>query len=588
MEPSSATRRLAAIVIADVVGYTRLMERDDAGTLASMREIRAQLVDPAITQYGGHVVRTVGDGMLLEFRSADAALRFAIDAQRAMAQRNAPLPVDERIQYRIGINIGDIIVEGNDIAGDGVNVAARLEGLAEPGGICVSASVREQVHGALDVGFDDIGPQQLKNIARPIQAYRLGLASIAGKTIPALPIPDKPSIAVLPFQNMSGDPGQEYFADAMVEDLITALSCWRSFFVIARNSSFTYKGRAVDVRRVGAELGVRYVVEGSVQKVGRRVRIVAQLLETSHGTHIWADKFDRDLVDILALQDEITQQVVNAIEPAMLYSENVRIGGKTLNDYTAFDCYQRGMWHLNKVSSEDYREAVKLFWQAIERDPKLSLGYVGLSRILYGAATVYGWSEHPDEDLREALEAATKAIALDRSDAYAHFAYSGAALYLGQHKEALEAARCSIALNPNFAYGNLRLGQVLIYSGHPADAIERIEHSLRHSPFDTQLGSMIGLLALARYQSKDYAEAVVQARAAVQRDFAPGYVLMAAALARLGRIDEARKAFPADLIARAMRDSPRLASYANESDRDHFLGGLSLAGVRIAGTAGGG
>ena len=583
VEPGSAKRRLAAIVVADVVGYTRLMERDDAGTLSRLRQIRKEFLDPAIDAYGGHVVRTVGDGMLLEFGSADAALRCAIDVQRALAQRNAPLAVDERIEYRIGINIGDIIDEGNDIAGDGVNVAARLEGLAEPGGICVSAVVREQVHGALGVGFDDIGLQQVKNIDRPIQVYRLGLAGPAPKRTPSLPLPDKPSIAVLAFQNMSGDPEQEYFADAIAEDLVTALSCWRSFFVIARNSSFTYKGRAVDVRRVGVELGIRYVMEGSVRKVGDRVRITAQLLETLNGTHIWAEKFDRQLVDILALQDEITQHVVNAIEPAMLRSENARIGRKSLNDYTAFDYYQRGMWHLNKVSEEGYRKAIELFRKAIDCDPQLSLGYVGLSRILYGGATVYGWSEHPDGDLRESLEAAAKAISLDSSDAYAHFAYAGAALYLGLHQEALEAARRMIALNPNFAHGNLRLGHVLIYSGHPAEAIKPIEQCLRHSPFDPQLGTMLGSLALAHYQSKDYAEAVVQARAALQHDFALGGVLLAAAFARLGYTDEARKALPANLLARANRDSLRLASYANEADRDHFLGGLRLAGVGGAG-----
>jgi adenylate cyclase len=466
-----------------------------------------------------------------------------------------------------------------------VNIAARIESLAEPGGISISARVYDDVHNRVATAFEDTGEQKLKNISKSVRVYRVMINGAAPRRVVPLALPDKPSIAVLPLQNMSGDPEQEYFADAIAEDLVTALSRWRTFFVIARNSSFIYKGRAVDVRRVGQELGIRYVLEGSVRKVGGRVRVTAQLLDALSGMHIWAEKYDRDLVDILALQDEITQQVVSAIEPAVLQSENIRLGGKSLNDYTAFDFYQRGIWHLNRITAdgyrtaEGYREALALFRSAVERDPQLSLGYVGLSRILYGGATFYGWSDRPDDDLRESFECAEKAIVLDSSDAMAHFAYSGSALYLGRHNDALDAARRTIALNPNFAYGYLRLGQVQIYSGHAADAIEPIERSLRHSPFDPQLGSMIGSLSLARYQTKDYAGAAEQARAAIAHNFAPGYALLGASLARLGRTEEARKAMPENLLAAIMRDSPRLASYANPADRDHFLGGLMLAGV---------
>jgi adenylate cyclase len=572
-------RRLAAILAADAVGYSRLVGQNETATLEQFSAHLNELFLPKVKARDGRVIKTMGDGVLVEFPSVVEALECAIDIQRAMAERNANLSPDQRMDFRIGINSGDVVSENDDIFGEGVNIAARIESLAQPGGISISARVYDDVHNRVDTAFEDSGEQKLKNIAKPIRVYRVVMGGAAQRRVASLTLPDKPSIAVLPLQNMSGDPEQEYFADAIAEDLVTALSRWRTFFVIARNSSFIYKGRAVDVRRVGQELGIRYVLEGSVRKVGQRVRVTAQLLEAASGMHIWAEKYDRDLVDILALQDEITQQVVSAIEPAVLQSENVRLGGKSLGDYSAFDCYQRGVWHLNRISADGYREALALFRSAVERDPKLSLGYVGLSRILYGGATFYGWSDHPDDDLRESLQCAETAIGLDASDAIAHFAYSGAALYLGRHGDALDAARRTIALNPNFAYGQLRLGQVQIYSGHPADAIEPIERSLRHSPFDPQLGSMIGSLSLARYQTKDYEGAAELARTAIAHNFAPGYALLGAALARLGRTEEARKAMPENLLAAIMRDSPRLASYANPADRDHFLGGLMLAGV---------
>ncbi len=392
-----------------------------------------------------------------------------------------------------------------------------------------------------------------------------------------LALPDKPSIAVLPFDNLSDDAEQEYFADAMTEDIITALSRWRWFFVIARNSSFTYKGEAVDVRRVGLELGVRYVLEGSVRKVGQRVRLTAQLVDCADGSHICAHKYDRDLIDLLSLQDELTEEVVRAIEPAMLLRENLRIGRKKPNDYSALDCFQRGMWHLNKVSGEHYEPAIQLFREAISRDPGLALGYIGLSRILYGGATVYGWSAHGDQDLQESYKAAKEAIELDPGDADGYFACSGAALYLSLHEEALALAQKSVALNPNSAYGQFRLAQVLIYAGRSEEAIEPILHSLRHSPFDPQLGAMLGALALAHYQSKNYAAAVGPAREATLHNFAAGYALLGAALARLGRLEEAHEALPPELLTKFAKDAPRLATYVNPADRDHFMGGVLAA-----------
>lgn len=582
MAQQRASRKLAAILSADVAGYSRLVSLDEQGTLAQFSNHVAQIFAPAVTSHHGRVIKTLGDGLLVEFGSVVEALECALEIQNSMSARNANSPPDKRMDFRIGINVGDVVVEDGDIFGEGVNITARIQALADPGGICISARVRDDTVGRVKAAFEDMGPQQLKNMDRPINTYRV-VADAPALPADRIPVPDKLSIAVLPFLNMSGDPEQEYLADAIAEDLLTALSRWHSFFVIARNSSFTYKGKAMDVRRIGRELGVRYVMEGSVRKVETRVRVTVQLLDANIGAHIWAEKFDCDLLDILALQDEITRQVVQAIEPALLQSENVRLSHKSLTDYTAFDCYLRGMWHLNRVSAEGYRNAVELFREAVARDPQMALGYVGLSRILYGGATVYGWSEHPDDDLGASLHAASRAIELDPNEAYAHFAYSGAALYLAKHVAALDAARRAVALNPNFAYGHLRLGQVLIYCGEPEKAIEPIERGVMHSPFDPQFGSMIASLALAHYQSKNYSEAVAKARIAIEHSFAPGHVLLAAALARLGRVEDARRALPPPLMAKIAADSPRLATYANAADRDHFLGGLLLAGVGAAG-----
>jgi len=576
--PRKPTRKLTAILAADVVGYSRMVARDEPGTLQQFSTHVASVFEPAIKAHKGRVIKTLGDGLLVSFGSVVDALQCAVDVQSAMHARNDGAADDRRMDFRIGLHMGDIVAEKGDIFGEGVNIASRLESIAEPGGICISARVHEDVLGRVKAEFDDLGEQRLKNMDRPVRAFKVRMPhASAPAVVRTLALPDRPSIAVLAFQNMSDDPTQEYFADAIAEDLVTALSRWRSFFVIARNSSFIYKGHAVDVRRVGRELGVRYVLEGSVRKVGDRVRVTAQLLEAANAQHLWAERFDSELIDILNLQDEITRQVVQAIEPALLQSENVRLGRKSLKDYTAFDCYLRGVWQLNRVSREGYLEALQLFKDAIARDPQMSFGYIGLARILYGAATVYNWSKQPDEDLHAALEAAAKAIELDPNDAYAHFSYAGAALYLGQHPTALEAARRAVSINPNFCYGQMRYGQVLIYCGRADEAIEPIELALRHSPFDPQIGALYGALALAQYQARHYPEAAKQARAAIEHNFVSGYAILAAALARQGLIEEAHKALSPNLMARAVAESPRLATYASDADRDHFLGGIMLA-----------
>ena len=377
----SQTRRLAAILAADVAGYSRLIGADEGGTLQGLKAIRAELIDPTISKHHGRLVKTTGDGLLVEFSSVVDALRCATELQAGMAERNAAVPTDKRIEFRIGINVGDVVVEDGDIFGDGVNVAARLEGLAEPGGICVSALVQRDAAGKLDLAFEDLGEQILKNIARPLQVYRVATkrdAETATEPAP-LPLPDKPSVAVLPFTNMSGDPEQEFFADGIAEDIITALSRYPSLFVIARNSSFTYKGRAVDVRQVGRELGVRYLLEGSLRRAGNRIRLSAQLVEVETGKHVWGERYDRDLADIFVLQDEITEAVTIAMAPAIADAEQHRALRKPPGSVDAWAAYQRGLWHLSKYTVDDIALAQRFFQQAIDCDLSFSGGYGGLA-----------------------------------------------------------------------------------------------------------------------------------------------------------------------------------------------------------------
>jgi len=561
-------RRLAAILAADVAGYSRLVSADEEGTLRQFAGHLREVIEPAVDEHGGRVFKTTGDGLLVEFASAVSALRCAIAIQEGVAERNRPVLPDIRLEFRIGIHTADVVIEAGDIFGDGVNVAARLEAMADPGGICVSARVQEDTHGRIEVGFEDLGEQRLKNIPRPVRAYRVRLegADGQGEARRSLPLPAKPSIAVMPFHNMSGDPEQEYFVDAVSEDIVMALSRWRWFFVIARDSSFAYKDRGLDPGRVGEELGVRYILEGSVRRAGQRVRVTALLLEAATGAHLWADTFDREMVDIFRLQDEITEQVVGAIEPAMLHSEGARIARKNVGDLTAFDCFQRGMWHFNKMTDEGARTAMDLFRQAIERDPELALSYIGLARALY-ARVVYGWSDDGAADLLEAYDAAQLAIRLDPRDAYSHFAAAGAALYLGRHREALEEARKTIALNANFAFGHFRLGQVLVYSGRAREAIAPIERSLRYSPYDPQLGPMHRMLALAHFHAGNYAECVAEAEAAIRLNDVASARLLAAGLAKLGRIEEAAAAYPAELRERLRARLGYPMPYANATDR---------------------
>src|SRR4029453_564537 len=409
-------RRLAAILAADVAGYSRLMGADEEGTHAALKVYRREIIDPKITEHRGRIVRIIGDGLLVEFASVIAAVRWAAEVQRAMGERNAAPPPDKRIEFRMGINAGDIIIEGTDIWGDGVNVAARLEALAEPGGICVSGRVQEHIHGSLEIAFEDIGEQQLKNIVRPVRVYRVRLKG-ATKAAPAQP-PHKPSIAVLPFNNMSGDPEQEYFADGMVEEITTALSRTRWLFVIARNSSFTYKGRAVDVKQVGRELGVRYVLEGGVRKAADRVRITAQLIDASTGAHLWADRFDGSLAGIFELQDQGTASVGAAIAPRLEQAEVERAKHKPTESLDAYDYFLRGIASLHSCTKESNDEALRLFTKAIALDPDFASAH-GMAAYCYAWRKSNGWMVDPEGETVEAVRLARRAAELGWDDAVA-------------------------------------------------------------------------------------------------------------------------------------------------------------------------
>jgi TolB-like protein/Flp pilus assembly protein TadD len=562
-------RRLAAVLSADVAGYSRMVADDEEGTLRRVSAAVREVIRPAVEGHAGAVVKTTGDGVLAAFPSVVAALQSALKIQEALTREAQPA-----LAFRIGLNVADVVVEDGDIFGDGVIVATRLQELADAGGICVSDRVHEDTRGRLPVEFDDLGPQQLKNLPRAVRAFRVRTAGVRPAPVPAKAA-QKPSIVVLPFANRTPDPDQEYFADAMTEDIVTALSRWRWFFVIDRNSSFALKGREMDPASLGRDLGVSYVLQGSVRKSGPRVRLTAQLVEAASGGNIWVERYDRELADLLTLQDEITEEVVGAIEPAMLRSEGARTSRKSLADLDALDCFQRGMWHLNKISQESFRVAMSFFRQAVERDPELALGHIGLARAHYGAA-IYGWSQDPARDLDACAKEAAAAIRLDPQDAYGWFAAAGAALFLGRHAEALEDARRTIALNPNLAFGHFRLGQVLLYSGRAAEAIAPIERSLQHSPYDPQRGAMLSLMALAQFHCGDYGEALRHADRASALLDVRAMAVLAASLVRLGRVDEARRILPNPLPPLI---GARIAPYARQADYEKLADALRTAGV---------
>src|SRR5262245_49811992 len=475
-------RRLAAILAADIAGYSRLMGANEEGTLAQLKSIRTALVDPAIAAHRGNIVKTTGDGMLIEFASAVDAVRYAVEIQRSLAEQNTAVPQDQRIEYRIGIHVGDIIFDDDDIFGDCVNIAARLEGIAEPGGVCMSDDAYRQVRGKVEIACADLGQQSLKNIAEPMQAWRVRLTDQSPSAVlsrlamgqpQVLPPSDRPSIAVLPFQNMSGDPEQEYFAEGMAEDIITALSRFKALFVIARNSSFTYKARAVDVKQVGRELGVRYVLEGSVRKAVNRVRITGQLVDTATGAHIWADRFDGDLGDVFDLQDQVTESVVGAIAPAVEKAEIERAKRKPTASLDAYAIYLRGLARLHQFGNRQANdEALRLFNRAIELDPEFATAY-GRAAFCYLVARINGWIPDTANAIAEVKKLAKRAVELGKDDAIALSASGNAlAFVVGELGVGAGLVDRALALNSNLAEGWNFGGWVKIWIGEPEEAIE--------------------------------------------------------------------------------------------------------------------
>ena len=543
-------RKLAAIFAGDVAGYSRLMGVDEERTLHQLKAHRKDLVDPKITEHRGHIVKTTGDGMLVEFVSVVDAVRCAVEIQRGMLERNVDVPADRRIEFRIGINVGDIISDDNDIYGDGVNVAARLEALAEPGGIFVSRNVHDQVRDKLSFGFEDMGEQMVKNIARPIGIHRVSLAestteaSLGAPTTakPERAASQRPSIAVLPFANMSGDPEQEYFADGISEDIITGLSKLRWFFVIARNSSFIYKGKSIDIKRVARELGVRYVLEGSVRKGGNRLRITAQLIDAETGNHIWADRYDGDLTDVFALQDAITEKVVAAIEPKLLQAEGIRSQSHSPEDLGAWEMVSQAnslFWRLTKAEGE---AAIAILKQAVERYPDYAPAHSMLAFMMLVSAYV-GWaSGERQSQVKQAAALATRAAELDDSDPWAYFALGYVAYTMRRTDKAIEEFQRAIDLNPNFAAAHSYLSLALALAGQSDQAITHAEQAIRMSPHDPQNAVCLTALAAAHYQAGRYGEAVSFGRKALQQrsGWAPGHRIFCASLAQAGQIDEAR------------------------------------------------
>jgi adenylate cyclase len=587
-------RRLAAILAADMAGYSRLMGADEEGALERLKALRRELLDPKIAEHRGRIVKTTGDGMLVEFASVVDAVRCAVAVQQAMPGRNTGAEPDSRIELRIGINLGDVIVEGDDLYGDGVNIAARIEALADPGGVLVSNTVHDQVRDRLPFVFEDLGEQQVKNIARPVRVYRVrtesplpnppplaGEGSARGARVgagePPLALPDKPSIAVLPFANMSGDIDQEYFADGMVEEITTKLSRIRWLFVIARNSSFTYKGRGVDVKQVGRELGVRYVLEGSVRKAGQRVRITGQLINAATGAHLWADRFDGSLEDVFELQDKVAVSVAGVIEPALQRAEMRRSAVRPTTDLNAYDFYLRALAAYFPITKERILEALGLLEQAIAIDrhygPALSWAAICHQRFVND-----GWAPEPETARRKAIDLARRALQVGESDPGI---LANAAQVLARFGEDIGAmiglADRALALNPSYARGWFVSGLLRLWAGQPDLAIEHVETSLRLSPRE-RMGALLSVMGQAYFFKHQFDEAAAKLLLAIQDHpgFPPAYRALVACYAHMGRLDEARA-----IVARLRAITPQIVPsdlpWRNPEDRELFLSGLRLA-----------
>ncbi|RWB92805.1 adenylate/guanylate cyclase domain-containing protein [Mesorhizobium sp.] len=587
----SENRKLAAILAADVVGYSRMASADEDRTLARLRALRSDLIDPTIAVHNGRVIKRTGDGALVEFRSVVDAVRCALEVQNGMVERNAGVPQDRRIEFRIGIHLGDVVVESDgDLMGDGVNIASRLEGVAAPGAICLSEDAYRQVKARLDLSVSDLGNTQLKNIAEPIRVYSLRVGTAEAKatatsesatsrlaTVP----PPKLSIAVLPFANMSGDVEQEYFADGISEDIITALSKLSQLFVIARNSSFTFKGRNVNVQEVGRNLGVRYVLEGSVRKSGSRVRITAQLIDATTGGHLWAERFDRDLTDIFAVQDDVTQQIVGALALNLTEGDQQRLATEQTDNLEAYDCFLRGreqLWRFTRAQNIQSRE---LLQRAIELDPKFAPAYafLAVANVLDYANQ---WSPSSSASLEQAEAFATRAVELDDRYPWAHWALAIINLYLRRHDVAIRKSERTISLAPNLAEGHESLGTSLYYSGRPEEALACFERGMALNPYYPDI--FLHFQAQATFQLGRYEEAIgiLKRRLVRNPDTDVSRVLLAASYGHLGRCEEARHEWQEVFRVNpdySLEHRRKVLPYKNPDDFELVVDGLRKAGL---------
>ena len=584
-------RRLAAIMATDVVGYSRLIRVDEEGTIAALQALRADLIDPKIAEHHGRIVKLMGDGMLAEFPSVVDAVRAAVETQEALAEHNAGQEENNRLDFRIGINLGDVVIDGDDIQGDGVNVAARLEGLAQPGGICISGSVHEQVRDRLDLPFDDLGEQEVKNIARPVQVWHWlpegSAASGPTATGAPLSLPDNPSIAVLPFSNLSSDPEQAYFADGIVEDLITALSRFPWLFVIARNSSFTYKDKSVQVTEVSEELGVRYVVEGSVRSSASRVRVAVQLIDAENSRHVWAENYDRPTGDLFDLQDEITQSITGVLVPALSSAERERSLRSTRPSLDAWQSYQKGLAHYYRpFSHKDHAEAKRLFDHATRLDPNFAdahsmIALMGVYAIRSGLSS---YSASIDEIIAEAKRAAEAAVQLEDGNALTHIALGIVNDRIGNSETAISECRTAAKLNPNLAQAHHELGFVLNHAGQLEEAISCFDKAISLSPNDPSRWNFFLVMGMSLHGLGEFDKAIVRLKQSSQLRpvaFWP-FLGLAGSYVGLGQMKDAKLAIK-EVLARKSDCSVEFVRHVfGSSSAEHLtrmLDHLQIAGL---------
>jgi adenylate cyclase len=576
-------RRLAAIFVADVAGYSRLIGADEEGTLERLKAHRRELIDRKIAEHQGRIVKTTGDGLLVEFASPVKAVRCAIDVQRGMVDRNADVPPEHRIEFRIGINLGDVIVEEGDIYGDGVNVAARLEGIAEPGAVYISRAVRDFVRDQSEIVLEDLGERPLKNIAKPVRVFRIGTPdrAVGAPQAGSPPVPHKPSIAVLPFANMSGDAEQEYFSDGMTEDLITDLSRVSGLFVIARNSSFAYKGRSVKVQEIGRDLGVRFVLEGSVRKAGNRVRITAQLIDAGSGGHLWAERFDRDLTDIFSTQDEVVEKIVGALAVTLTQGEEQRLRRRGTGNVEAYESWLRAREFLTRGTRESVVQARAMYRRAIEIDLNFAAPHAGLALAAI-SDYVSGWALDPAQALDEAERWARRAVELNDQEPVSHMALGNMLLWRRGHEGALAEFRRVITLDPNFAQGYSATGLALMYAGRAAEALEPIAMAMRLDPHYPAI--VLHFLAQANFSLGKYETAAQQLVDRIARN--PGTdasrMLLASCYGHLGRVEDARSTWAELLKVNpdfSLMQRARVLPYKDAGDFQRIAEGLANAGL---------